>query len=123
MSQNSPDCQPQPDSVKMIVSRLLKIMGVGEGNRQWGKKNESQTLDFFPLPIPFFPLPVPIFPEWLMPDLDNIAVRGARVNNLKNISFAIPVNSLTVVTGVSGSGKSSLAFDTVYAEGQRRYVE
>src|SRR5215468_2111851 len=58
-----------------------------------------------------------------MSDLDNIVVRGARVNNLKNISFTIPVNSLTVVTGVSGSGKSSLAFDTVYAEGQRRYVE
>jgi excinuclease ABC subunit A len=58
-----------------------------------------------------------------MSDLDNIAVRGSRVNNLKNISFRIPVNSLTVVTGVSGSGKSSLAFDTVYAEGQRRYVE
>src|SRR5918993_356054 len=52
-----------------------------------------------------------------------ITVRGARVNNLKNISFSIPINRLTVVTGVSGSGKSSLAFDTVYAEGQRRYVE
>ncbi|HEX8247300.1 MAG TPA: excinuclease ABC subunit UvrA [Pyrinomonadaceae bacterium] len=52
-----------------------------------------------------------------------IEVRGARVHNLKNISFSIPVNELTVVTGVSGSGKSSLAFDTVYAEGQRRYVE
>ncbi len=52
-----------------------------------------------------------------------IIVRGARVNNLKQISFEIPLNSLTVVTGVSGSGKSSLAFDTVYAEGQRRYVE
>lgn len=52
-----------------------------------------------------------------------ISVRGARVNNLKNISFSIPVNQLTVVTGVSGSGKSSLAFDTIYAEGQRRYVE
>jgi excinuclease ABC subunit A len=52
-----------------------------------------------------------------------IIVRGARVNNLKNISFSIPVERLTVVTGVSGSGKSSLAFDTVYAEGQRRYVE
>lgn len=52
-----------------------------------------------------------------------IIVRNARVNNLKNISFTIPLNSLTVVTGVSGSGKSSLAFNTIYAEGQRRYVE
>src|SRR5437773_3163527 len=52
-----------------------------------------------------------------------IEVRRARVHNLKNISFSIPVNELTVVTGVSGSGKSSLAFDTIYAEGQRRYVE
>ncbi|HEV3471000.1 MAG TPA: excinuclease ABC subunit UvrA [Pyrinomonadaceae bacterium] len=52
-----------------------------------------------------------------------ITVRGARVNNLKNVTFSIPVEKLTVVTGVSGSGKSSLAFDTVYAEGQRRYVE
>ncbi len=51
-----------------------------------------------------------------------IEVQGARVHNLKNISVEIPVNSLTVVTGVSGSGKSSLAFDTLYAEGQRRYV-
>lgn len=54
---------------------------------------------------------------------ETIIVRGARVHNLKNIDFEIPHNSLTVVTGVSGSGKSSLAFDTVYAEGQRRYVE
>ncbi len=54
---------------------------------------------------------------------DYIAIRGARVHNLKNISLCIPHNQLTVVTGVSGSGKSSLAFDTVYAEGQRRYVE
>ncbi len=54
---------------------------------------------------------------------DSILVRGARVHNLKDISFEIPHNTLTVVTGVSGSGKSSLAFDTVYAEGQRRYVE
>ena len=57
-----------------------------------------------------------------MPE-EAIQVRGARVNNLKNISFSIPINQLTVVTGVSGSGKSSLAFDTIYAEGQRRYVE
>jgi excinuclease ABC subunit A len=54
---------------------------------------------------------------------ESIVVRGARVHNLKNIDFEIPHNSMTVVTGVSGSGKSSLAFDTVYAEGQRRYVE
>ena len=52
-----------------------------------------------------------------------LLVRGARVHNLKNITVEIPHNALTVVTGVSGSGKSSLAFDTVYAEGQRRYVE
>jgi excinuclease ABC subunit A len=53
----------------------------------------------------------------------SIVVRGARVHNLKNVDFEVPHNTLTVVTGVSGSGKSSLAFDTIYAEGQRRYVE
>ncbi len=55
--------------------------------------------------------------------IESIIVRGARVHNLKNIDFEVPHNTLTVVTGVSGSGKSSLAFDTIYAEGQRRYVE
>ena len=55
--------------------------------------------------------------------LTKIVVRGARQHNLKNISLEIPRNALTVVTGLSGSGKSSLAFDTIYAEGQRRYVE
>jgi excinuclease ABC subunit A len=54
---------------------------------------------------------------------ESIIVRGARVHNLKNIDFEVVHNTLTVVTGVSGSGKSSLAFDTIYAEGQRRYVE
>jgi excinuclease ABC subunit A len=54
---------------------------------------------------------------------DYIQIRGARVHNLKNVSLSIPHNQLTVMTGVSGSGKSSLAFDTIYAEGQRRYVE
>jgi excinuclease ABC subunit A len=54
---------------------------------------------------------------------ESIIIRGARVHNLKNVSLAIPHNQFTVVTGVSGSGKSSLVFDTVYAEGQRRYVE
>jgi excinuclease ABC subunit A len=56
-------------------------------------------------------------------DAEEIVVRGARVHNLKNIDATIPHNAITVVTGVSGSGKSSLAFDTLYAEGQRRYIE
>lgn len=55
--------------------------------------------------------------------MENIVVRGARTHNLKNITITIPRNQLCVVTGLSGSGKSSLAFDTLYAEGQRRYVE
>lgn len=61
----------------------------------------------------------------LMPPTANthIIIRGARTNNLKNISLAIPKNEFVVITGVSGSGKSSLAFDTIYAEGQRKYVE
>ena len=54
---------------------------------------------------------------------DKLIIRGARENNLKNISLEIPKNSLVVMTGLSGSGKTSLAFDTIYAEGQRRYVE
>src|SRR5664279_6563246 len=52
-----------------------------------------------------------------------IIIKGSRVNNLKNLSVAIPRNKFVVITGLSGSGKSSLAFDTLYAEGQRRYVE
>ena len=52
-----------------------------------------------------------------------IRIFGARQNNLKNLDLEIPLHQITVITGVSGSGKSSLAFDTLYAEGQRRYVE
>ena len=52
----------------------------------------------------------------------NIIIKGAKLHNLKNIDVVIPRNNLVVITGLSGSGKSSLAFDTLYAEGQRRYV-
>lgn len=58
-----------------------------------------------------------------MSEEKNILIKGARVNNLKNIDVEIPRNKFIVITGLSGSGKSSLAFDTLYAEGQRRYVE
>src|SRR3990172_9402256 len=58
-----------------------------------------------------------------MRGLNEIVVKGARVHNLKNIDVRIPRNQLVVLTGLSGSGKSSMAFDTIYAEGQRRYVE
>ena len=54
---------------------------------------------------------------------NNILIKGAQIHNLKNLSVVIPRNKLVVITGLSGSGKSSLAFDTLYAEGQRRYVE
>ena len=54
---------------------------------------------------------------------DKIVIKGAREHNLKNVSLEIPKNELVVFTGVSGSGKSSLAFDTIFAEGQRRYIE
>ena len=54
---------------------------------------------------------------------DKLIIRGAREHNLKNINLEIPRDRLVVITGLSGSGKSSLAFDTIYAEGQRRYVE
>jgi len=55
--------------------------------------------------------------------MDSIIIKGAREHNLKNVDLVLPKNKLIVFTGISGSGKSSLAFDTIYAEGQRRYVE
>ena len=55
--------------------------------------------------------------------MDKIIVKGARENNLKNVNIELPKNKLIVMTGLSGSGKSSLAFDTIYAEGQRRYCK
>src|SRR5712692_8035921 len=58
-----------------------------------------------------------------MPQADRIAIKGAREHNLKDVDLDLPRDALIVMTGLSGSGKSSLAFDTIYAEGQRRYVE
>src|SRR5438046_910411 len=66
---------------------------------------------------------VPVLRSRIVMAHDWIAVRGARAHNLKNIDVSIPRNKLVVITGLSGSGKSSLAFDTIYAEGQRRYIE
>jgi excinuclease ABC subunit A len=65
----------------------------------------------------------PIQIETIRPNMKEIQIRGARTHNLKNISLNLPRDQLIVITGLSGSGKSSLAFDTLYAEGQRRYVE
>ena len=71
-------------------------------------------------------------PQWLEIELknwsccyvnENIIIKGAKEHNLKNINLTLPRNKMIVFTGLSGSGKSSLAFDTIYAEGQRRYVE
>src|ERR1044072_5876796 len=69
-------------------------------------------------------MPKPRTPKPLQPAArTTIAVQGARVHNLKNVSLELPRDRLIVITGLSGSGKSSLAFDTIYAEGQRRYME
>ena len=61
--------------------------------------------------------------NFLLTTKNNIIIKGAKLHNLKNIDVVLPRNKLIVITGLSGSGKSSLAFDTLYAEGQRRYVE
>ena len=88
---------------------------------------EESRLDPRQAPAPPTPL-VPAQPDAFHAQnghegLESVVVRGAKVHNLKNIDCEIPHNRITVITGVSGSGKSSLAFDTIYAEGQRRYVE
>src|SRR6266576_537858 len=64
-----------------------------------------------------------MLPDIAEDEVEFLEVYGARVHNLKNIDVKIPRNKLVVITGISGSGKSSLAFDTIYAEGQRRYME
>ncbi len=74
----------------------------------------------FPTPYSLIPTP---YNEVLTLNINEIIIKGAREHNLKNVNLVIPRNKLIVMTGLSGSGKSSLAFDTIYAEGQRRYVE
>ncbi len=86
---------------------------------------EPERLEYIPYDIPpDSPLDQMVQAQWMTaPGMGDIIVRGARQHNLKHIDVHIPRHKLVVVTGVSGSGKSSLAFDTIYAEGQRRYVE
>ena len=72
---------------------------------------------------PVAPAPISAAEAKRATDLRQITIRGAREHNLKNVDLTIPRDKLVVFTGLSGSGKSSLAFDTIYAEGQRRYVE
>jgi len=86
----------------------------------WWQTNQLLALNVNKCPSTPRPPPMLIL-KMTLPEY--IRIRGARVHNLKNISLSLPHNQLTVITGVSGSGKSSLAFDTTYAEGQRRYVE
>jgi Excinuclease ATPase subunit len=73
--------------------------------------------------VNFAPLEKKIYNGGLVFFMSNIEIKGARTHNLKNLDVNLPRDNLIVITGLSGSGKSSLAFDTIYAEGQRRYVE
>jgi excinuclease ABC subunit A len=82
----------------------------------------SMTAERRPAPTPKEPPAAPVRAE-SVGETRMLKVRGARTHNLKNIDLDIPKHALVVITGLSGSGKSSLAFDTLYAEGQRRYVE
>ena len=97
----------------------LGFMGIVRGVRA------TYNFGFRPMASksPEYPAPTEAGRPPAAEDSEAIRVRGARVHNLKNLNFEIPHNAITVVTGVSGSGKSSLAFDTIYAEGQRRYIE
>src|SRR5258706_15619465 len=88
-------------------------MAPATGSGSASRENSEPPRDDRPSP-PRSPLDMP---------LRNISIRGARTHNLKNVDVEIPHRQITVLTGPSGSGKSSLAFDTLYAEGQRRFVE
>jgi excinuclease ABC subunit A len=111
-------------------SGIERLVELADEKRKDVKRNNALTEAFYDSRFTFYesddlPLDHPAYAQQstLPPSLDDIVVRGARQHNLKNITVRIPRHKLVVVTGVSGSGKSSLAFDTIYAEGQRRYVE
>src|SRR5262245_38201703 len=87
---------------------LMRSVCIEEGLERLGRENETRYSSKF---------------HSRFSSMDSIRIRGARTHNLKNISLELPKDRLVVITGLSGSGKSSLAFDTLYAEGQRRYVE
>src|SRR3954463_5567511 len=80
--------------------------------KRWSRESETRYSSKFRFSLLAFSV-----------SMESIRIRGARTHNLKNLSVELPRNRLVVITGLSGSGKSSLAFDTLYAEGQRRYVE
>src|SRR6516165_989768 len=90
---------------------------------RFGKPRLDRERPPAPVPLPDSTQPDALRAQRGREELTSVTVRGARVHNLQNIDCEIPHNRITVITGVSGSGKSSLAFDTIYAEGQRRYVE
>ena len=91
--------------IKKISDNLPKVTEAGQSTLRKDSEEEPGSLPKIPRKS------------------SDIIIRGARVHNLKNVNLTLPRNKLVVFTGVSGSGKSSLAFDTIYAEGQRRYVE
>ncbi len=100
----SPEKKPSASAVKKAAARNIKVASARKSADERAAVAEQE-------------------PEEHLPNLDVLSVQGARVHNLRNLSLDIPRNSLVVITGISGSGKSSLAFDTIYAEGQRRYME
>jgi len=106
-------------------SGIERLAALAEVRPPISEPSASQVSRIYEYENDELPLDHPAYAQQaaLPPGLDDIVVRGARQHNLKNITVRIPRNKLVVVTGVSGSGKSSLAFDTIYAEGQRRYVE
>ncbi len=109
-SRREPQSRVNANLFAAAARRIIFCLGIC----QWNALRSSLPQNRVQPPPAAAPVPA---------DVEEIRVRGARVHNLKNIDFTIPHNAITVVTGVSGSGKSSLAFDTLYAEGQRRYIE